>query len=482
MNSKSTAAVDIKEAIKKIALEQGVEAAQADSIAQKCYDDVYWRPYGGATSFGEIDAQEAVREYTYKVDEETYALKAIIENITSDSEKSVDEKTSAIKTAADEYRSRIAKLPVPDSDKAMSEDKGLWDKIKSWLAPPKEFTAPEPKALPVVSTSGFKVFKEADGITRWISTSSNAFEDLEKELFTTKALEEAVEYADKTDERGPLMFYHIPNTEIGACDFQGIAGRFLIETGTFDDTPLGRKAAEFFSNSEEDWQVSIGFVHEAGDELDGTYDWLRFRERSICPFGTAANPYTDFKVLGDKEMDAFKVEQLKKVFGEEYANGIIAKAESATKEIEESGVRFKEVKVEETKTDVTDTTTVTIAAPSEANPEPVASAPVFTAEQFAALGELLTNLGNEISGMKAALATVDTEIKALKASDDDKIAAALAPKYDPSKGVPASERSDNIVNNPDLIKSLPQEKGELPTNGATPYVQDLLKTLGVAVN
>src|SRR6185295_5191606 len=171
---------------------------------------------------------------------------------------------------------------------------------------------------------GFKVFQDKEGKYRWLSFSSNAFEDNQKELFTTPALEEAVEHADKTGERGPLLYFHVKSAEIGQCDFQAVQGRFLVESGTFNDTPLGQKALEYLLTTDEEQQVSLGFKYRLGDELDRQYDWFRFNERSVLPSGLAANNYTKFLVLGEEDpMNPVKEAKLKEVFGEDMTKEII---------------------------------------------------------------------------------------------------------------------------------------------------------------
>lgn len=401
--------------IKVIALKEGMDPEKVDTFAQKCYDQIpAYQPYGGATSFAQIDEQKAVREYTYSVDDQTIALRGLIENITSSSDFSVEQKAAAIKAVADEFKVRVDSLKVPtDVLSQMDDDKEitLLDKIKYTLGlgEKRTFTAEQRSelakkghALPdgsfpisnrqdlmnalhdigrsknpsaakahikkraaalglsklttnikelqsdVPEAGGFKIYEDQAGNLRWLSLSSNAFEDREGELFTTKALEEAVGYADKTGERGPLLIYHVPGAEVGQCDFQSVVGRFLVESGTFSDTPLGNKAVEYFTNSNEEHQVSIGYKYVEGDETDGQYDWLRIKERSVCPYGTAANSWTDFQVVGDnKTMDAKHQEALEKIFGKELTAGIINTAEANTKELEESGTRFKDLEEQE---------------------------------------------------------------------------------------------------------------------------------------
>lgn len=471
---------DIKIQIKSIAEGLGITEETAVALAEKCYDDVYWRPYGGATSFSDIDKAMEANEMAAKVNQTTYQLEAIVSNITSDEEMDVDSKTAAIKNAADEFKGRLSNLN--DYEKA-----SLWDKAVAFFSGDKRRKS-EKKAFEIVS---FKTFEDQTGQMRWISFSSNAFEDREEELFTTKALEEAVEHAEKSGERGPLLLYHVSSAEVGHCDFQAVQGRFLVESGTFSDTPLGQKALDYFTNSDEEHQVSIGYTYKDGDEKDGTYDWLRINERSVCPFGTAANPWTDFSLFGDKEMHDKQKEWMEKVFGAELAQGVIAKADSKTKELEDQNVRFKatteeaaeseafirqlaeklgvdaDKAVAEAKALATPEATKEDAAVA-ATPEETAKAPAFSGEQLGALSELLNDMADRID-------TIGAEVKALKKTNEEQVEEATLPRLQLVKAKAPTEDATNVI--PDeAAKKILEATGvvDQETNPATAYVNQLL--------
>lgn len=472
--------IDIIEQIKTIAINQGLDPDQAVAIAKKCAEDVYWRPYGGATSFAEIDKAMEANEIASKVNQTTYQLEAIVNNITSDEEMDVDAKTEAIKNAAEEFKGRLTNLD--EHQKA-----SLWDKAVAFFTG-KHKPSTDQKSFDIVA---FKAFEDANGEMRWISFSSNAFEDREEELFTTKALEEAVEYAEKTGERGPLLLYHVPAAEVGHCDFQAVQGRFLIESGTFSDTPLGQKALEYFTNSDEEHQVSIGYTYKDGDQKDGTYDWLRINERSVCPFGTAANPWTDFSLFGDKEMHDKQKEWMKKVFGEDLAQSVIAKADSKTKELEEANVRYKatteesaaseafirqlaekmgvdaDKAVEEAKALASAEATKEDAAAATAEDPKEEAAPAFTSEERQALAELINEMSERIEAL-------GEEIKALKQNSESSEEATL-PRLQLVKAKAPTEDATNVIPD-DLAKKMLEASGggEQETNPVSPYVAQLL--------
>jgi hypothetical protein len=489
--------VDIKEQIKTIAINAGIDSEKATVVAQKCYDEVYWMPYGGAKSFAEIDEMETAREYASEISDTTYKLRGIIDNITSDNESSTDEKVNAIQSAASEYKSRLSAVEY--------SDKTLWDKLKSFL----KSKTDEPEVVePEQLSKSFKVFKDKQGKYRWVAFSSNSFEDLERELFSTKALEEAVEYAEKADERGPLLLFHVPEAEIGHCDFQAVQGRFLIESGTFDDTPLGKKALDYFINSDEEHQVSIGYKYVDGDEKDGIYDWFRFRERSVCPHGTAANPWTDFKVTaGGNDVDDRQKGFLSKVLGEEWTNSAIATADQKTKELENQGIRFKTIdgtteqavsaefvrslaKEMGLDPDRAVAAAKAVASKSESEGEKPAeeapnggevekpAEPAPNGEESAEekpdeaiktalkpFGELVIDMANNLDAISNRLKAIEDDVKAIKAQD--------AP---PVQAVRPSEDTKTLVDKAMEIVNA-ADKAVAPKDPASPYVDDLLANL-----
>lgn len=515
--------IDIKSLVKEIAANNGFDEKMAVEtldrlVKEKCYDVMAYQPYGGATSFEEIDTNLAGMEYSAKVSEATYALQGIISNITHSDDIDVDEKTRKMSAAVDDYKTRVTSIRA-------DQGKSIWDRVKEHLGintprGPQE-GGNGVRDLPLAG--GFKVYTDANGDKRWLSLSSNAFEDLDKELFTTSALQEAIDYADKTGERGPLLVYHVPSAEIGQCDYQAMAGRFLVESGTFNDTPLGRKALEYFENTDEEHQVSIGFQYRVGDETDGQFDWLRITERSTTPNGAAANPWTDFKlVVGDSKVNEQKAAHLRKMFGDELAEQVIASAEAKTKDLEQS-VRFKETKAAEyDEKEFGEITDVEEIAEEKAVAEPLAhvhgnvkhthrvlpdsehqhqGGPSFKAkkpmmdeedmddekkpmkkeagdEKSTELAQTLASLLEDVGVIRDTVTALDGEVKALKQdAAETKERENNKPRYSPTGGRP-TDNADNVIGSKDLEDILQQGEAKPETNPAFAYVQDLLHANG----
>lgn len=442
--------------------------------------------YGGAKTFAELDQWTEAQVGTQQVMELTSQYQGILSNIMSDDSLPLDQKAKRASVLAEELQGRVRKPYIKESmlSKAI-------DAIKSAFHSPQE----DKIDIDFQEPSGFKIIKTPDGY-RWLAFSSNAFKDLDGELFTTKALEEAVDYADQTGDRGPLRVFHVPGTDIGDADFQGIAGRFLIESGTFRSDELGSKAVEYFlTSSDKQFQVSIGFQYKVGDEEDGVYDWLRIRERSVTPFGDAANPFTNFAFgeIGGELMDERKVNMLTDMFGKDLASKIVGDAESKSKDLEDKGVSFKSTgdlledlkativempegdhrnqlvglvdKYSQTNTETSASgVTVTITTPEEKTEDKKDFTEVL--EPVVAAIESLANRLEALNVIQASMATLEAEVNTLKEKD------AASPRA--RSAYRATEADDNVLD-PDKIKDLLGADDEAPTNPARAYVEDLIQ-------
>lgn len=185
-----------------------------------------------------------------------------------------------------------------------------------------------------------KVFKGEDGRLRWVTFSSTAYQDRDGEFVSTKALQEDVARADATKEYGPLRWWHMPGVDLGDCDFNMLAGRVLLESGTFRTEPIGASIKE----AADELGVSIGFHHPAGEpDAGGVFHTVRRFERSLLPAGKASNLFTSLTVK-EEGMDIIqqKKDELEKLVGKEQAAQLLAGAEKVEKEADAAGVAFKD--------------------------------------------------------------------------------------------------------------------------------------------
>jgi len=189
------------------------------------------------------------------------------------------------------------------------------------------------------TSGGFTVFKEKGGDYRWVAVSSNAFIDGDKEIVSTKALEED---AARGGERGPLRWWHEPQLDLGNTDFSGMHGKMLIESGTFSSPEIARAIAQ----KAKGLSMSVGFVHPHTEpDNDGVFHNIKIFERSLLPVEKASNKFTKFEIVEDNTMNETKYKALQDLVGDALVAKILANAAVSEKEAMDEGLRFKEKKV-----------------------------------------------------------------------------------------------------------------------------------------
>ena len=194
--------------------------------------------------------------------------------------------------------------------------------------------------------SKFYTIKGTDGKDYWASLSSGSFQDREKEIISNKAIDYGVEHGDKTGQRGELRIYHYPNSRVGECTFQMRVGNFLVEAGTWDETPRAQKAKEWVG--ENDTGVSEGFFYNPKKFKNKVYeDEVIFFERSILKKEHASFPWSSIENITRRIKEMSHKKDLIEMIGEEEAKAILDGAEEQTKALEAMGVAFKEAEEKE---------------------------------------------------------------------------------------------------------------------------------------
>lgn len=201
----------------------------------------------------------------------------------------------------------------------------------------------EPDGAKEFTQGPLTVIKQVDGSYRWVLTSSNSFEDRDREIVSQRALEADVARADATKEYGPLRWWHLKGLEIGDCDFNMLHGRMLVESGTFRDwryaVAVKERAAEL--------GVSIGFEYPR-DEPDsaGVFYNIRRYERSLLPLEYASNPFTSVSLVKESSMttQAEKIKAFAEFMRVDESTGLkmLEAAESAEKAALDANARHKE--------------------------------------------------------------------------------------------------------------------------------------------
>lgn len=205
----------------------------------------------------------------------------------------------------------------------------------------------EPGEEPEMKGTHPVMFKGRDGQTWLLTWTTNAFIDRDKEMFTTKAIEEYIERHEGDADKGRFQLWHMPGTDFGTITWQGMSGRFLVEAGPFDDTPQGRQFKAFFERypdghpeySPSGWATSHGYTYRDGDRDDGVYDWFDKKETSVLPFEAAANqhnPTVEVLTMNEKQKAL-----LREIGGDELVERVLQTGETQTKALEEQGVAYK---------------------------------------------------------------------------------------------------------------------------------------------
>jgi len=279
--------------------------------------------------------------------------------------------------------------------------KQAWETIKEvmdWAEPVDE------TALDMMSKS--IAIKQVNGKPWFIAYSTNAFEDREQEIFSTKSLEQYVQEAETKKDRGTFNFWHIPGSDFAQKEWQAVVGRFLVEAGPFLDNELGQAALKFFNEypdghpdiAPEGWGCSPEYRYLPEERKSGVYENIWITRTSALPRLAAANIWTKGTIMAVTEGQE-KAGKL--LFGGPLYDRLIKPAEVMTKELEEANVNHKEVTAE-----VTEPATIEVPVNEIANE-------VVKLIDLAAFGEALTLMGQQLVELQG-------EIKALKKTEDIK--------------------------------------------------------------
>jgi len=190
------------------------------------------------------------------------------------------------------------------------------------------------------------VMKQSDGAWRWVTLSSNAYEDTDGEIVSRKALAQDIEFGEALGGYGTLDWWHVPALALGTCDFRALHGDVLVESGTFHNNQVG----EAVSRKANDLQVSLTFYHPRDEpDAQGVFSNIRTSARALLPHGRAANLLTAVPAVTEKESDMASVDLKDKyeeftdlLGGEALAKSVIESAEAVEKKAREMGLRRKQ--------------------------------------------------------------------------------------------------------------------------------------------
>lgn len=236
-------------------------------------------------------------------------------------------------------------VPYTRDDKGNVEfaDRTEWKEVRrkqEWVETGKAITL----------DASLKITKDASNNYRWTMVTSSAFEDREDETISIKALIADVERTDKSNDSGPLRFWHIgkpviatkspgQGIDIGTVDFRAIHNKSLIESGTFINKAIG----EAFGKA-DNLAASIAFFHPVDQpDKDGVYHTIHSFERSLLPQGKQANLLSVGPLIEkDVDMDKAKMDAFTEIVGEDAAKIFLGDTEDKEKRAEAAGISSKE--------------------------------------------------------------------------------------------------------------------------------------------
>lgn len=226
-------------------------------------------------------------------------------------------------------------------------------KLVSWAM--YDDAEPEPEELAMFGNDAGVMMKMVDGQPWHFTWSANAFEDRDREIFSTKALESYVAEAEKRGERGFFNFWHIPGTDFARKEWQGMVGRFLVEAGPYLDNEAGQKALAFFKQypdghpeiAPEGWGSSVEYKYLPEERATGVYENIWITRTSTLPRMAAANIWTT-AMQQEAKMNQQQKEAAVKLFGESFVSKLETDGQKRTEALEEAGVAHKAAGGEET--------------------------------------------------------------------------------------------------------------------------------------
>lgn len=187
------------------------------------------------------------------------------------------------------------------------------------------------------------------GRARWTQITSTAFLDREGDIVSREAIDKSISRAEDEGEYGEFTFWHTP-IKIGECDFQARSGVCLVESGLFDETPIGKAVSERIEDYPEDyWGASLEFKplktrHDVlikGRKVNRLWEDINIVRRSLLPQMYAAANHTKLFVRGGK-VDTQKKDTLIELVGSDLAAKVLEQVSDVNKGTEEPEAVFKD--------------------------------------------------------------------------------------------------------------------------------------------
>jgi hypothetical protein len=224
---------------------------------------------------------------------------------------------------------------APDKDEAeKAREDGLMERLWARLQPllGNKAAADEMTAFKVVGN-------------HWIATWTNAYKDRDRQFFPEAEIAAYIRRVDMgvTPEPELWIWHGGRKTRVGVAEQVDGHGRFGIAAGVFDDTPLGRKARDFYANprNARETRLSHGFTYPSKDFDGETFRSFNTFEISLLPKGVEANLFTSLEGVKAMQITTEKRKYYEKVFGKDFDH-ILSNLEEKDKALEDLGAAYKD--------------------------------------------------------------------------------------------------------------------------------------------
>lgn len=389
-------------------------------------------PSAGALTFEELEAARLAQAQAEAAHELTAQFQALISSTLAAPQ--VGDKGFAIVRLASEFRKRLDAL-LSGMGKALTGDKAgarhsardqgmlqqVHDNAVSLGAMCEAMQAGKARGA-------FLVTKDRAGDYRWIGVYSNRYEDLDGEIIPEAAHKEFLSYLDAHPEAAPEWWtWHIDVGRKSRADWWGLSDGFVFVSGTC----TAEQAAPYLGGG------PLGMSHGFHAVKDGrTIPLYRTFEVSDLPLDNAANPWTAFDVVAkeatvpfDPKRRAYFVEKL----GEEKVTELEAGSAATGKALIDADVAFKQLRDAQS-----------IAPPAQG--AVVVDVPAQIAAVLEPVVKALEAANLHAAAQDAQIAELLLEVKALKVTEDERIAEVFRPRAMPfAKGVSASATDQTVI-------------------------------------
>jgi len=202
---------------------------------------------------------------------------------------------------------------------------GEWQRVVTEHVPAAGATQTETPATETPAEERFfRVRRQSDGRYRWVAVSCTAVLNRVGEIDSTKLFDSFVERINDGEPMPQLDFFHVDGTDMGEADFVARDGFTLVASGLFEDSAIGRAAAEGLTKDPGYWGTSILYAPTSEPQLVDfsgitipVYEQGILRKITILPEARAAALFTNITKRSKDTMKKEVSDALKKLLGDD---------------------------------------------------------------------------------------------------------------------------------------------------------------------